>query len=59
MLPEKGKKVLATLLVEGNIGGIMDKFTEMEKVLAHVFYSIITTESAKDLKIILHIPNFY
>lgn len=44
MLQEKEKKVLATLLVEGNIGGIMDEFTEMEKASDLLLYSIISIE---------------
>lgn len=42
--------MLATLLVEGNIGRIMDQFTEMEKALELLFYSIISVESSRGLK---------
>lgn len=59
MLPEKGKKMLAILLVEGNIGGIMDEFTKMEKALDFLFYSIFSINEVEDLKIIIRIPNFY
>jgi len=43
-VPEKGRKMLATLLIEGNIGGIMDEFTEMEKAFDLLFYSIISIQ---------------